>query len=244
MLTAGGSGLAGMNRRLGRIAAGLRVPPGGTTFARLTTLPAILVMAWFLPGMPLLLAGAFVPAAMLLISVPLAVLLVVNGLGRVPGRWPQELPGPGHRRRWAAWWGLGGTAAVAAGFGAWQLAVSSPSVIVRRSPGAYVQAGYWIAQHGSLVIPRSLAAFGGPHRGLSFSSIGFFPHGSTVAPTSVSGLPMLVAGGFWIHGLAAAAAMSPVLGALAVLAFGGLVGRLRRPAMGPGRSARAGIHAA
>ena len=54
-----------------------------------------------------------------------------------------------------------------------------------------------------------------------------------LSPTSVSGLPMLVAGGFWIHGLAAAAAMNPVLGALAVLAFGGLVGRLAGPQWAP-----------
>jgi hypothetical protein len=170
---------------------------------------------------------------MLLISVPLAVLLVINGLGQVPARWPQELPGPGRRSRWSAWWGLAGTVVAAGGFAAWQLAVNSPSVIVRRDPGAYLQAGYWIAQHGSLAIPRSLAAFGGPHPGLSFSSIGFFADGSTVAPTSVSGLPMLVAGGFWIHGLTAAAAVSPILGALAVLSFGGLVGRLVGPQWAP-----------
>ena len=228
-----GSGLAIMSRRVGRIAAGVRRPAGGTAFAWLTTLPAILVMAWLVPGLPLLLVGAFVPAAMLLISAPLAVLLAVNGLGRVPARWPRELPGPDHRRQRTAWWGLAGTVVVAVGFAAWQLAANSPSVIVRRDPGAYLQAGYWIAQHGSLAIPRSLTAFGGPHPGLSFSSIGFFPDGGVIAPTSASGLPMLVAGGFWIHGLAAAAAMSPVLGALAVLAFGGLVGRLAGPQWAP-----------
>jgi len=219
--------------RLGRTARGLRLPPGGVTFARLTALPAILVMAWLVPGLPLLLSGAFVPAAMLLICVPLAVLLVINGLGRVPGRWPRQLPGPSQRRRWMAWWGLAGTAAVAAGFAAWQLAVSSPSVIVTRDPGVSFQAGYWIAQHGALAIPRSLAAFGGPHTGLSSSSIGFFPHGGQVTPSSMPGLPMLVAGGLWIHGLGTGAAMNAILGALAVLAFGGLVGRLAGPQWAP-----------
>ncbi len=228
-----GAGVATASRRLGRAAGRVRLPPGGTAFARLTTLPAILIMAWFVPGLPLLLAGAFVPAAMLLISVPLAVLLVVNGLGRVPASWPRDLPGPGGRSQGSIRWGLAGTVVIAAGFAAWQLAVNSPAVIVRRDPGAYLQAGYWIAQHGALSIPRSLAAFGGSHPGLSFSSIGFFPHGSVLAPTSVSGVPMLVAGGFWIHNLSAAAAMSPVLGALAVLAFGGLVGRLAGPQWAP-----------
>ena len=35
---------------------------GGAAFARLTVLPAILLMAWLLPGLPLLLAGEFLPA--------------------------------------------------------------------------------------------------------------------------------------------------------------------------------------
>ena len=230
---AAGTGLARAGRRFRWVTAGPPASAGGVTFARLTVLPAIMVMAWFLPGLPLLLGGSFVPAAMLLIAAPLAVLIVVNGLGRVPDRWPLDLPGPGRQSRWAAWWGLTGTVLVAAGFTAWQVLVNSPSVIVRRDPGGYLQAGYWIAQHGSLAIPRSLAAFGGAHPGLSFSSIDFFPHGSLIAPSSVSGLPMLIAGGFWIHGLPAAAAMSPVLGGLAVLAFGGLVGRLAGPQWAP-----------
>ena len=234
---AGISGLAVIaprgRRRLGRITGSLRPPSVGGAFAQLTVLPAILVMAWFVPGLPLLLTGSFGPAAMLLISAPLAVLLVVHGLRRVPDRWPQTLPGPGRQRSWTAWWGLAGTVVVAAGFAAWQLHANSPSVIVGRDPGANLQAGYWIAQHGSVAIPWSLAAFGGAHPGLSFASIDFFPHGSTVVPSPMSGLPMLVAGGFWIHGLPAAAAMSPVLGALAVLAFGGLTGRLAGPQWAP-----------
>jgi len=204
----------------------VRLSDAGCVFAQLTTLPVILVMAWLLPGVPLLLAGSFMPAAMLLISAPLAVALVVYGLRRVPGRWPQALSGARPDRPWTAWWGLAGTIVVAAGFGAWQLLVNSASAIVSRDPGAYLQSGYWIAQHGTLTIPESLAAFGGAHPGLSFSSIDFFPHGTAVAAAGMSGLPMLIAGGFWIHGLSAAAAMSPIIGAMALLAFGGLTGRL------------------
>ena len=220
-------------RRLGQAGRSRPAPAAGGAFAQLTDLPVILMMAWLLPGLPLLLAGSFVPAAMLLISVPLAVALVVYGLRRVPGRWPLAQRGASPERRWAAWWGLAGTIAVAAGFGAWQLIVNSASVIVRRDPGAYLQSGYWVAQHGTLRITESLAAFGGAHPGLSFSSVGFFPHGTAVVPSGLPGLPMLVAAGFWIHGLSAAAAMSPVLGALAILAFGGLVGRLAGPQWAP-----------
>ena len=119
------------------------------------------------------------------------------------------------------------------GFALWQFVFNSESVIVLRDPGAYLQTGYWIAQHGSLPIPKSLAAFGGAHPGLSFSSIGFFSSGSSVVPGLMSGLPLLLAGGFWVGGVPAAAAMGPILGGLAVLAFGGLVGRLVGPQWAP-----------
>jgi hypothetical protein len=204
-------------------------------------LPAILVMAWLLPGLPLLLARAFLPAPMLLIAVPLAVALAAGGLRRVPARWPGTLAaaGPGAAsplrpdRGWSAWWGLAGTVAVAAGFALWQFLFNSESVIVLRDPGAYLQTGYWVAQHGSLPIPQSLASFGGAHPGLGFSSIGFFSRGGSVVPGLMSGLPLLLAGAFWVHGISAAAAMGPILGGLAVLSFGGLVGRLAGPRWAP-----------
>src|SRR5258708_34532737 len=37
---------------------------------RLTVLPALLLMAWLLAGLPLLLAGGFTPVAVLVVSVP------------------------------------------------------------------------------------------------------------------------------------------------------------------------------
>jgi hypothetical protein len=209
----------------------------GAGFARITVLPAILVMAWLLVGLPLLLAGVFLPTPTVLIAVPLAVVLGA-GLHRVPADWPRALPravlraaqpeGEPRRREpgWPAWWGLAGTVVVAAGFAFWQFLFNSETVIVLRDPGAYLQTGYWIAQHGSLPIPQSLASFGGAHPGLGFSSTGFFTRGTSVVPGLMSGLPLVLAGAFWVHGLSAAAAMGPVLGGLAVLAFGGLVGRL------------------
>jgi hypothetical protein len=42
----------------------------------------------------------------------------------------------------------------------------------------------------------------------------------------MSGLPMVLAGAFWTNGISAAALLSPLLGGLAILAFGGLVARL------------------
>ncbi|MEP7025005.1 MAG: hypothetical protein ABJB47_14660 [Actinomycetota bacterium] len=211
----------------------LRIPAAGGAFAQLTLLPAVLLVAWLAPGLPLLLAGDFVPAALLLTSVPLAVIVIAGGLRWVPGYWPRALPGSGADRRWKAWCGLIGTTAVAIGFGVWQLIINSPTIVSSRVPGADFQAGYWIAQHGSLLIPQSLGAFGGSHPGLFFSSTGFLAHGAAVVPAALPGLSMVLAGGFWVHGISGAAAVSPVLGALAVLTFGGLAGRLAGPQWAP-----------
>ena len=245
LLTRAGAGLAVAARRLtgpgtragprrGRLPADPdREDVAASALARLTILPALLIVAWLLPGLPLLLAGEFVPVPMLLIATPLLVGLVANGLRVVPSRWPRLFPGQVRIRGWTSWFGLMATVAVAAGFAAWQLVELSDSVIVTRSPGAYLQAGYWLAQHGSLPIPQSLAAFGGAHAGLGFSSVGFFAHGSSVVPLGTSGLPMLLAGGFWAHGTAGAAALGAVLGGFAVLSFGGLIARLAGPQWAP-----------
>jgi hypothetical protein len=198
----------------------------GRAFARLTAVPAVLVASWLLTGLPLLLLGDFLPVPTLLISAPLATALTVNVLQRVPTRWPSEFPGKAADRAWMPWFGLLGTAFVAGGFVGWQLAKNSASVIATRTPGAYFQTGYWLAQHGSLPIPGSLKAFGGPHPGLHLSSIGFFAHGHSVVPGVVAGLPMLLASGFWTSGVGGGTIVMPVLGGLAIFAFGGLVGRL------------------
>lgn len=195
-------------------------------FARITVVPAVLVVSWLVTGLPLLLAGDFLPVPMLLISAPLATALIVNMLHRVPSHWPSEFPGQARDRAWMPWFGLLGTVFIAGGFVGWQLAKNSASVIATRTPGAYFQTGYWLAQHGSLPIPGSLAAFGGTHPGLHLSSIGFFAQGHSVVPAVVAGLPMLLAAGFWTSGVSGGAIVMPVLGGLAIVAFGGLVGRL------------------
>jgi len=205
----------------------------GGALARLTALPALLIMAWLLPGLPLLLAGSFVPVPMLLISVPLAVALTVSGLRIVPANWPRLMPGRAGDRPWTTWFGLLGTVAVVAGLTAWQLRESSEALIVVGDAGTYLQTGYWIALHGSLPIPEMLRAFGGAHPGLNFASIGFLPRGTSLIPAVMPGLPLLLAGGFWVHGVSTASAMAPVLGGLATLAFAGLVARLAGPQWAP-----------
>jgi hypothetical protein len=206
----------------------------GTVLARLTVLPAVLILAWLIPGVPLLLAGHFLPFPMTLIAVSLAAALTVNGLRVVPASWPRLLSGvrksePG----WITWFGLLATVAVVAGLTGWQLTEGSEALIVLRDPGTYLQTGYWLAQHGSLPIPETLKAFGGAHAGLNFTSTGFLVRGTAIYPAVMPGLPLLLAGGFWVHGVSGALVIGPVLGGLATLTFAGLVGRLIGPQWAP-----------
>ena len=72
--------------------------PAGQLLGRLSVLPALLVLAWLLAGLPLLLLGWFTPLLTLLISVPLAAVLVPAGLRWIPGlrqeSRPARRPGP------------------------------------------------------------------------------------------------------------------------------------------------------
>ena len=231
--------------RLWQPSSGVReaASPGARTLALVTVMPVILLVTWLVPGVVLLLAHRFLPAPMVLISLPLAVALTILVARELPGRWPAlgttgtAEPETGdakpRTRPWAAWWGLGGTIAIAIVFAAWQLAENSAQFIVSRDPGAYAQFAYWIAEHGSLPIPTSAAAFGGTHPGLTFASFGFASHGGAVAPGLTAGLPIVLALGMWAHGLSGAAVISPLLGALGILAVGGLTARLAGPQWAP-----------
>ncbi len=213
-----------------------RAEPGevaGATLARLTVLPALAIMAWLLPGLPLLLSRSFLVVPMLLISVPLAVALTANGLRAVPTSWPGLSAGGRRHAAWTVRFGLLATVALVAGLTAWQLREASQAIVVVRDPGTYLQAGYWIAQHGSLPVPQDLPAFGGAHPGLTFASTGFYPRGDSIVPGVASGLVMMLAGGFWAHGTAGAMTIGPILGGLAALAFAGLVARLVGPQWAP-----------
>jgi hypothetical protein len=190
-------------------------------------------MAWLLVGLPLLLAGVFTPVAMLVLSVPLAVVLVVLGLRWLPGWWPGAGAAAAPGGAGTPWWTVAAVIAIAVAFGVDQLIYHSQFIIVQRDPGAYIQFATWIAHHGSLPIPPDRAAFGGAHPGLSFDSFAFYQVGNTVVPQFMAGLPMILAGATWIGGISLAAATGPLLGALGVLTFGGLAARLVGPRWAP-----------
>jgi hypothetical protein len=209
------------------------VDVAGRLLARLTVLPALLVIAWLLVGLPLLLLGHFTAVLMLVFSIPLAALLVVLGLRWTPGRWESPLPVRTAQLARTPWWAVLALVAVAVAFGADQLIFHSQQIIVQRDPASYIQFSNWIAGHGSLPIPENAAAFGHRPGLLNFESPAFYQAGKVIVPQFMAGLPMILAAGFWIGGIGAAVLMAPVLGALGVLTFGGLAARLIGPRWAP-----------
>jgi hypothetical protein len=144
----------------------------------------------------------------------------------------QTRPKPG-----TPWWTVAATLAVAIGFTVWQMAEHTQQIIYLRDPATYLQVGYWIAHHGYLPIPDNVAAFGGPHPGLSFASSNYYPRGSGIVPQFMTGMPLVLAAAIWIGGIPAALVVTPVIGGCAILSFGGLVARLAGPRWAPAAAA-------
>jgi hypothetical protein len=215
-----------------RAAAGSSDPPpadaAGRLLSRLTVLPALILVAWLLGGLPLLLLGWFTPVLMLVVCGPLAAALVFAGWRWLPGLrggWPGPAGTP--------WWTVAALIAVAVAFGADQLVFHSQQIIVERDPASYIQFGNWIAGHHSLPIPMDGNAFGPARQLLRFDSSAFYQAQGAVVPQFMAGMPMILAAGFWIGGVSGAVLVAPLLGACGVLTFGGLVARLAGPRWAP-----------
>ncbi|HXT89223.1 MAG TPA: hypothetical protein VN714_08185 [Trebonia sp.] len=208
----------------------------GRAFAAVTVAPALLAMAWLLPGTGMLLAGRLRAVPMVIIFIPLAVALCYFAMERLPLTWPRfseaepdAAPAAGRPKAGVPAVALLAMLVIAAGFGVWQAVYRSEQVFGTSDPGVYLQYGYWIAGHGTARIPVSAAAFGstgGGATGLNFATPGFTVSGSSITPSFLPGLPLVLAGGAWFGGLSGALLVPAVLGGCAVLSFAGLVGRL------------------
>ena len=187
----------------------------------MTLIPALLAVAWLVPGAGLLLAGRLLPLPMVILSGTLAVALCYFAMRRLPAGWPRF---SGADRGVPAG-ALLLMMVIAGGFGLWQALFRSGQVFASSDPGTYLQYGYWIAVHGTARIPESAASFGGAP-GLAFAPAGFTVSESSVTPALLPGMPLVLAGGAWLGGLTGALLVPPVVGGCALLSFGGLVGRL------------------
>ena len=233
----------------------------GWVFAGLTQAPALLAVAWLLPGTGMLLAGRLLPVPMLVIFVPLAIALCYFAMRQLPVSWPRFRPGrdvpaagsasPAQddsardtrlaRRPTVPAWSVLLTLAVSVGFAVWQLLERSQQAIVATGAGQYLQYAYWIAHHGTSRIPllpydfglQSSAPSAIASAGLGFTSPGFLAHGSVLSPAFMAGLPLVIAAGIWAHGVSGAFLVGPLLGGCAILSFAGLAGRLVGPRWAP-----------
>ncbi|MFY9935005.1 MAG: hypothetical protein WAK82_44115 [Streptosporangiaceae bacterium] len=198
----------------------------GQLLRRLSVLPALLVMSWLLAGFGLLLAGHFTPVLTFVLALVVAAVLVPLGL-RLTGKAP-----PGTER--TPWWTVAAVLAIAVAFCGDQVAYHSQFIVVMRDPASYFQFAEWLSRHGSLPIPQDRAALGGANgSGYTFNSFAFYQVGHNVVPQFMAGLPMVLAGAMWLGGAHLALLAAPVLGTLALLAFGGLVSRLVGPRWAP-----------
>ncbi|WP_286990754.1 hypothetical protein [Thermomonospora sp. CIF 1] len=200
----------------------------GRVLARLTVAPALLIVAWLAVSLPLLMAGRYRLGPALALFVPVAFLTLKAGFwDRTRLELTVGLRGP------VSWWSTGGVVAVAVAFFALEAAMCAEQVVVRRDPASYVQFATWLKDHGRLPIDPMHWAFGGHDPALEYGGPAFYQVGDQVVPQFMAGLPMVLALGGWIGGTGAMLMTAPLLGACAVLAFGGLTARLVGPRWAP-----------
>jgi hypothetical protein len=214
----------------------------GWLFAALTIAPALLAIAWLVPGVAMLAAGRLTPQPMVIIFVPLAAALCYFTMRRMPVSWPRFRPDsadadyvppvPASRRPDVPVDAVITTVVIAVAFAVWEALRHSQQLLAGADPGVYLQYGYWIAMHGSAKIPMATAAFGGQGP-LDFNTYGFIPEGSSLTPDFLPGLPLVLAAGVWLHGISGALLAGPVIAGGAVLSFAGLCGRLAGPRWAP-----------
>ena len=219
----------------------------GLLLGRLTAAPALVFLTFLLTSFPLLLIGYFKPVPVIVLWLALTALIVPYVWRRVPpvtGAPDWGTAGEGGAKptpRWVLW----SLVAISVAFGAFQAVYHSQFVVDQLDAASYMNFATWISAHGSLPIPQDAAAFGNAP-GITFNSAAFYSGtiyhtGSSIVPQFMAGLPMLLSLGFWAGGARLALLWAPMLGALGVFTFGGLVARLVGPRWAPFAALAIGI---
>jgi hypothetical protein len=209
----------------------------GLLLGRLTALPALVFLPFMLTSFPLLLIGYFKPLPVILLWLVLTALVVPYVWRRIPSvtgaaDWGTARAGLAKPTpRWTLWSLL----AISLAFGIFQAVYHSQFIIPQLDAGSYMQFANWISAHGSTAIPENAQYFGGHPSSITFWSAAFYQvgNGGNLVPQFMAGLPMVLSLGFWAGGMRLALFWGPVLGALAVFTFGGLVARLVGPRWAP-----------
>ena len=206
----------------------------GLLLGRLTVLPVLVFLPFMLTSFPLLLIGYFKPIPVIVLWLALTALIVpyvwrripsvtgAAGHGTVAQGWAKPTP------RWALW----SLAAISVAFGVFQAVFNSQFVIVQYDAASYMQFANWISAHGTTIILQN-AQFFGHTSTITFAGAAYYQVGNHIVPQFMAGLPMLLSLGFWAGGASLAVFWGPLLGALAIFTFGGLVARLVGPRWAP-----------
>jgi len=202
-------------------------------------LPALVFLTFLLTSFLLLLIGYFKPVPVIVLWLALTAAVVPYAWRRIPsvtGAADWGTSGAGGAKptpRWVLW----SLVAISVAFGIFQGAYHSQFVVDQLDAASYMNFASWISQHGSVAIPSDPAAFGNAP-GITFNSAAFYNGamyhtGNSIVPQFMAGLPMVLSLGFWAGGARLALFWAPVLGALGIFTFGGLVARLVGPRWAP-----------
>jgi hypothetical protein len=211
----------------------------GLLLGRLTVLPALVLLPFLLTSFLLLLVGYFKPVPVIVLWLALTAAMVPYAWRRIPSVTGAADWGTGadNRAKPTPRWVLWSLVAISAAFAVFQAVYHSQFVVDQLDAASYMNFAQWISQHGSLPIPTDLASFGNAP-GVTFNSAAFYSGavyhtGNSIVPQFMAGLPMLLSTGFWAGGARLAVFWAPVLGALGIFTFGGLVARLVGPRWAP-----------
>ncbi|MEV4134236.1 hypothetical protein AB0J72_18945 [Dactylosporangium sp. NPDC049742] len=190
----------------------------GRLLLLLAVVPAVAVTAWLLVAVPLAATGHFRPG----IVVPAAVVLAIPLV-----RWATRLPRrSGAGSFTAPWSAVVATSAIAVGFAGFAAVRSSQQAVLHRDAGTYAQVGLWLSDHPGLTTPVPVDAFGAAAAQLTFAHPGFYVQDGLIVPQFMTGWPTMLAAAHWVAGWQGMFVLPALVGGAALLAVGGLAGRL------------------